>query len=346
MGKLKHYAIGKRNLKNENHWEALDSANFRVTKPTVLCFGGNTSLQAKDGNYMCKVAQSLVGIKDPIVDNEIATTQDVDFVGVGYGDDETIGFGKKQTISPMGSLTEEEIAELANNIFTPLYMDEMMKRRPVEQILKNFNKITFFSHCYGAAEVYALIHKVYENMWALGFKQETIQDAINQLCSVSYAPWQVVPCPGLQVIPEKDGTVLGGPARAKIAMGFLDNRHRYPGEGTVAYKENENTVSLIVSSMTHNESDEHPIGYVQRDDRWQLFEKDVAYADDVSKAMGVALSYSIASGIQNQNSQNFIPKLTPDELLQKIQSVLGKTQNDKFAEAIQTLQAEENTRER
>ena len=339
MGLLEHYFFGKRNLKVENHWEELDSGPFRITKPTVICFGGNQTIKPADANYICKVAQGLVGIKDPVAPNEIGTTNDVDFVGIAYGIDDTTGYGKNQKISDTSSLTDEEIAELALNIFAPLYFDEKGHIRPQEQILKNFNQITFFSHCYGAAEVNALIYKVYHNMTSVGIDKATAEAAIGQLYSVSYAPWQIVPCPGLQVIPEKDNTVVGGPALSKISSSFIDGRYRniYQGEGTVAFKENDDTISLIVSNVTKDEQDEHPISFIARNANWQMQNENIAYGDEVSMAMGVALSYSIASAIQNRNSQQFTPKPTADEILGKVQSILGKTQNNEFAKAIEDI---------
>lgn len=223
-----------------------------------------------------------------------------------------------------------------------------MQIRSKEQILKNFSQITFFSHCHGAKEVSNLIHEVRYNMSAIGIDERTIEDAIGQLYSVSYAPWQVVPCPGLQVIPQKDNTLKRAPLLAKNSEDFLFNRQfcEQIGEGTVAFKENDNTISLIVSHITKQATDEHSIGYIERDDKWRIDTKDVAYGDEVSMAMGVALAYSIANSMQNRQSNHFIPKLTTDEMLKKVQSILGATQSHEFANIVKQIQNADNYMER
>ena len=340
MGNIEHFLIGKRDLNTENHWTELDSESYRIKKPTVLCFGGNKTIKSKDANYLCKLAQNLVGIKTPKYQNEIATTNDIDFVGIAYRIDQTTGYGKNQKIADTSCLTEEEINELAINIFCPLYIGNEGKKTK-DQILKNFSQITFLSHCHGALEVNALLHKIHYNMTAIGIDEQTVKDAFNQFYSVSYAPREIVRCPGLQIIPEKDYTNFGGPALSPISSDFLSHRfsNKQSGNGTVAFKENNNTISLIVSHITNSDQDEHPISYVQRDENWQMLEEDIAYGNEVSIAMGVALSYSIANGIQNQNSSQFIPKPTTDMLLTEIQSVLGKTQNSKFIEDVERIKA-------
>lgn len=365
MGQLEHYFTCKRNLNEENHCEELDSDNFRIAKTengfrtTVICFGGNGTVDPYDINHLIKIVQGLVGVKESKFKNQIATIEDVDFIGIAYGKDkdQMTGNSKNPEKIETSSLTGVETAELALNIFAPLYMDEMGKILPKEQMLRNFNQITFFSHCWGAAEIEKIILQARQNMRAIGISEKVIDDAFGQVFSVSYAPWQCVSCPGLQVIPEKDLTITNGPGWSKISCDFLNKRfmHRnsgghifeeYKGEGTVAFKENEKTVSVIVSNMTQNLLDEHDVDLVKRDTKWRIDGEDIMYRDDVSKAMGVALSYSIASGIQNQRSSTFIPKLTPDEILQKVQSILGVTQNDKFADAIKIIQAENIGRER
>lgn len=339
MGKLEHYSIGKRNLKiPEIHWETLDSETFRVTKPTVLVFGGNASLRPKDANYMCRVGQSLIGLKDPQHTNETGTTRDVDFVGIGYGNNETTGYGKNQKMSDTSELTEEEIAELANNIFTPFYLDDHMQIRPETDILRNFSQVTFFAHCHGAREVTALIQKVRENMQSIGINSTTVNAAIGQLYAVTYAPRRMIPCPGLQVIPEKDNTIKTGPSHAPIAQEFLErrsiSRYQLQGEGTVAFKENADVISLVVSSMSQA-TDEHSINFIERDDDWQMIEPDLVYGKEVSTAMGVALAYAIAGSIRNM--QEFTPRPNADTMLGHIQSILGTSQNQTFMQGIEQI---------
>lgn len=339
--KIKDCSIGKRNLNiRDTHWEELDLESFRICKPTVLCFGGNGTLNSRDANYMCKVAQSLVGIQEPHSPNEIATTNDVDFVGIGYGL-EKYGYGKKEEILDTCELSQDEINTLVNQIFVPLYLNDQMRIRTKDEICKNFSLITFFSHCHGATEIQLILKAVCHNMLSIGINKETINDAIEHLYSVSYAPMRTISCPGLQVIPEKDNTVFLGPVDGHIANSFLTERferpNTYQGEGTVAFKENEHTISLIASSITENELDEHPISLVERDSKWNILEENPTYGNEVSIAMGVALSYSIANSIKNYQSNQLISRPSTDEILSEIQSILGQTINNNFTQAIEEI---------
>ena len=114
------------------------------------------------------------------------------------------------------------------------------------------------------------------------------------------------------------------------------------GSGTVAYKENEYTVTVIASNMTKNRHNEHPVCVLARDERWQMVEENPAYGDEVSQAMGVALSYCLANSLHNARSKDFVPKPSADIILQKVQSILGKTQNRDFANEIARIQSEQN----
>lgn len=348
MGINEHYYVGERDLHEENHWKPLDAKNTHITniKPNdnnhelirtkVICLGGNLSLKAKNANYMCKIAQSLIGIKEPKFQNEIATTKDIDFVGIGYGSNYTDieGFDEEST----GSLTEEEVTELAKSIFEPCYLDENANIRPKAQILKNFNRITFFSHCYGARVVVFLTHKAYHNMLDLGIDKQIADEAVNRIFSVTYAPAVAIPYPGLQIIPEKDKTLIGGPLFSPVSDEFLFDRFENGrfGTGTVAYKENDNLVSLIVTHMTKNKRDEHPVGYVERDQHWQLLEKDNIFGDTISQTMGAILATAIACSLKNQ------PRPNSDVILQEVKTMLGESQNNTFMNQIDQIKAKSN----
>ena len=333
MGVFEHFSIGKRNLQCKDNWEALDINSFRITKPTVLCLGGNGSLTTKSANAMCKVAQGLVGIKQPITQNEFATSSDVDFVGISYG-----RFGEKDFGSSF--LTHKERNEIIDNLFMPLCLNTDGKPLPKEEIIKNFNKITFFSHCHGSAETSMLVSRTLNKMLNMGIDMVTTNAALGQMFSVSYAPWEECGIPSLQVVPMKDEVLVGGPDYSDIAHRFLIDRYfgdRNLGEGTVAYKENSLTINVLVSSMTNLVQDEHAINTTSRDENWRYERADSIYGDEVSKVLGNALANSIANSIQNQYSDTFTPKASLDEVLEETKSILGETQNSNFEYSIQNI---------
>ena len=49
--------LGIRDLNCKNHWKELNLNEAKITKPTVLCLGGNRSLGERDANAFCKSAE-------------------------------------------------------------------------------------------------------------------------------------------------------------------------------------------------------------------------------------------------------------------------------------------------
>lgn len=336
MSHFEKYSIGKRNLQCENHWEGLDPKTFRITKPTVLCFGGNTTTTPEEANAVCKIAQNLVGAKQPSTENEFATLNDVNFIGIAYG--------KDRESSRTGYLSSEEHKELAQSIFLPLCLDEKGSTLPKEQILKNFNQITLFSHCYGTFEIASIIEESCQEMHRLGINRKTMFEALDQVFSVSYAPFQKCGCPTLQVVPMIDKELRSGPLFSEITGEFLTGKFgktKGNSSGTVAFMENPYTVSVLVSNMLENRLDEHPVYLVDRNENWQYTRNlTTGYGDKVSQVMGNALASSVANSIQNQNSDTFTPKPTLDEILEETQSILAETQDSELESTINQIKAE------
>lgn len=338
MGNLEYFTLGRRNMAYKNHWEELPSDLYRITKPTVLCFGGNGTITSREANAMCKIAQGLVGLKLPSTKNEFATATDVDFVGIGYG-------RNQQSLKETGGLTEAEKDNFVKNIFINLCINEDGKILPNHQIIKNFNQITFFTHCYGSNEVSSLIGRTYRNMLKLGIDDTTANNALDQMFAVSYAPYNKCACPNLQVIPMKDIPLRTGAKDSEISKLFIESRLQSSDQtaGTVAYKEDDITASVLVSGMLKRRLDEHPIFYASRNENWQFIKsKNAEFGDEVSQVMGYALASSISNSIQNQHSDTFTPKPSIDQVLEDAQSILGKTTNPEFENYINQIKMKLN----
>lgn len=93
--------------------------------------------------------------------------------------------------------------------------------------------------------------------------------------------------------------------------------------------------------MLQQSGNEHAIDLVERNKQWQVLRKNqVAYADNVSKAMGVALAYSLVSSL------NATSKPTADFILQKVQAILGGSQNKSFKRTIEAIKNQTTELER
>lgn len=332
MGRYEHFTIGKRNLKCDNNWQELSCNEFKISKPTVFCFGGNSTISAKTANGMCKIAQNLIGLKQQAT-GEFATEEDVDFIGVVLG---------VNSIAGDGALTQEEKTEFVQNYFLPLCVNENGVPLPKEQILKNFNQITFFSHCYGSNEISDLLQETFHQMSALGINKNTANEALSEMFTVSYAPFKKCGYPSLQVIPMKDIFLENGPQNSPVSKQFLESDFATNSNGTVAYKEDSSTISILTSNMLQESMDEHSVDLVRRDENWKLVNDDgVEYGDEISKAMGYALAGSIANSIQNQNSTTFTPKPTINAILEDVKDILVEAQSSEFENIIEKIKSEQ-----
>lgn len=333
MEKFESYAIGVRDLTSEHHWKELSAKNFRISKPIVFCFGGNTAISKKEANGLCKIAQDLTGACGRTTISEIGTTEDVDFVGVSYGrirEDKTTGL-----------LLPEEREEIFENIFKPLYCDEKGEFLPMEEMQRNFNKVTFFAFCHGALEVARLIERVYDDMVERGMDAVSINKAMDEMTAVAYSPVQKCGCPTLQVFSMKDETFFGGPGRlcGAVTGQFMEEQFDKPkGEGTVAFKEDDYTISVCTSALTNSIANEHGVGVVDRDKNWRFAAKEPKNGDEISQVVGYALSTFVANSIQNDINEHFTPKPNLDKLLDETNSILGDTKSDDFAKHVARIQ--------
>lgn len=59
----------RRGLGNLNNWEMLDFEKFGITKPTILCFGGNSTTDVITANVFCKITSNLIRLKSKTRDD-------------------------------------------------------------------------------------------------------------------------------------------------------------------------------------------------------------------------------------------------------------------------------------
>ena len=87
MEQQKHstFIFGQRDLTAENHWRTKDIHDFKITRPTVVCLGGNGTTETRKANNVCKLVESLMGIKIEATNDVTSTYKDVDIVGFSYG---------------------------------------------------------------------------------------------------------------------------------------------------------------------------------------------------------------------------------------------------------------------
>jgi len=353
MGKITPFSIGRRDMQKEGHWEPLDIETYRITKPTVICLGGNCTKTPRDANAMCKLAQNLVGLKDKTFQNEIATTGSVDFVGIDYGTNNE----NKDAIS---RLTTEERDLIAKNLLVSMCKDENGNILPNDQIIKNFNQVTFFSWCHGGTEGAYIFWSAFNQMKELGIDEDVAGKACNQMFGVSYSPDDVTSMPSLRIFSENDKMRYTGCTTEEVSATHMSNlfQEKYPkSPHNGIYKADDVTAVLITSHVVRPKTDEngkilrnidgpifkdeHDAFLINRDENWRPTAENISsYGDKVSQVAGYTLANSIANSIQNQDSDTFIPKPTIDEVISDARDILAETQKSAFYEIIKNIKEE------
>ena len=74
--------------------------------------------------------------------------------------------------------------------------------------------------------------------------------------------------------------------------------------------------------MTPKPGNEHSIVFVARDEGWRYNLLDPSHGDEVSQVLGYTLATAVAIGLQNEYSETFIPKPTPQEVFESAQDIL------------------------
>ncbi len=166
--------VGQRVAKKDdnNSWKLLKLKEIDTTKPILICLGGNGTLIPKDANFYAKVAQQFLG-----------TQNNYDFIPII-----SFCYSKyEKTYSKKGSFIDNEIKEIAQQLFAPLISENGVKLE-LNQAQKNMRNITFLTHCYGASALHKLVLECSKMMERLQYNQNEITQILQNIVHVSYAP--------------------------------------------------------------------------------------------------------------------------------------------------------------
>ncbi|MGN0960750.1 MAG: hypothetical protein ACI4PF_00955 [Christensenellales bacterium] len=339
MGTLLKYEIGRRNFDHQYHWQKLNIVDksaenyFQITKPAIICLGGNHTAKAINANSLCRTAESLMGVKLKTIDNELATFDDVDIIGISYGLNLEKKFKKDGSRAPICDFSDEEFNEIINSLFLPLFTNETGSRLPVEIAKKNFSQITFFTYCYGAFQLYELIDEVKLRLEGLGYSKDEINSIMSDSRQVSYAPWtDARNLPTIAFKSLQDTTTNFGKKH------YLEHKDSVNGikvyynakdtQGQFIYPKAQTSSIEVISSKLINENDEnvneHSLDLLERyDDDWTLCDnRDSKNADAISQMAGYALSESVARSLRMYYDNKYIPNRDLIDVTKDLEKIL------------------------
>lgn len=244
----------------------------------------------------------------------------------------------------MGEISQEGTKLLVNKFMT-LCEKEDGSLLPKQDIMKNFSKLVFSSHCYGAVVIDKIFSGINKNLKAQGMSQNDVLDIFAQTGHVTYAPHAdsiLIPTVRVESFTdsvhnevfrtyrENYGEKLDGIKMYKNSPKTLNNDYN-------PYVLQEN-IQIFSSRLINTEEntnlralkDEHEAHYLIRDEKWQSAPKfkgeplseHAVNLDTTSQMMGYALSLYTANAIANANTEELIEKPTITEVKNDLQGIL------------------------
>lgn len=335
--------FGKRDLNSIDHWKRLDLEKYSITKPTIICLGGNGTISERKANNFCKLAERLVGLKIES-DNVYSSYNNVEVLGFSYGtnaEDETAG-----------QFDKDDINSIVSNLLLPLCLDTEGQRLDAEKASQNFSLVTFFSHCHGAREVANLTNVLNKKMLIAGYKQDEIDQIFGHTFQLSYCPnTDEAPIPTVRIDSYTDSHNLDLPKIFKDSYGYtvdgIDIQYDAPGffrkqKRWFLTHKNSDIISIVSSRLLNFKEptidphttdlqdpknrvqvvDEHNIYDVfKRDPETWADETGAKNADTVSQMAAHCLALNVANSMANYESNTLVPKLAFSDLKDYLEDI-------------------------
>lgn len=308
--------VGRRNPKCDNdHWEILDLDKYKIgEKPIIFCLGGNATYNDMEANGTCKLVERMMSAKLAHQSPE-QVYESVELLGVVYEDRNCFG-------NQIGAIQPGDIDEISSKLFYPLCSDEKGNALPVDDICRNFSKVTFFSFCHGALETFKFCRKINQHLKNdLGFSKEDATKVMESMLHVSYSPMTHASLtPMISALSSMD-RVNGAElydydfTNKRIAIEEIK-----PRELSDKF---ESELAIYVDRLTTKPMhDDHFVSVLSRDENWNAIEDHVT-SDTVSKMLGYSLARSAANGIVNNESGVYVPQVSLEQLKGELEDIMS-----------------------
>lgn len=328
----KSEVMGRRDLNVKNHWKTLNPHSYKITKPTVICLGGNATTNALEANGFCKQAENMLSlIKRSMTD---AISDRVDIIGFGYA--------TEKPEDKIGQLSLGFVDEFVENVLMPLFTKDGA-RVSLNEAKKNMSKVSFFTYCQGQREANKIMDSLDIALKNMGYEDYEIED-INSACmNVAFAPLdsRVNYMPTVRVLSIRDDMVgrdiyqILTPSEMASLDGVTvrvdDAGYIYGVPRKLALSGSINVISSQLLNATERVIDEHLAGILARDQNWNIKEfannnGDLVIsnnADCVSQIMSYALASAVENGEKNMHSRSYIPNDFYSTLPSEIDSIVS-----------------------
>lgn len=331
--------------KSTNNWERLNS-EYHITKPTILCAGGNLTLDDKSANSIAKMAENLIGRHE----------QDIDILSIIY---ET-----KDSSHPIGFVSNQDAGDLTLQIFAPLIMDENCNRLSLKQVCKNLRNITIFQFCYGVEAINKINKILIDLLKSLNYSQNEVRLILQQIFCVGFAPIEDNNANSSFYVKSIDDEKFGNNYIYNKYNADINANQIFLGSGEL--QKNNNSLTLFtqklsspisVHSTTNDVFDlakvlelferEHDLSLISRNKSYNPTLYNITHnANTASLCISYALSFSVANSIQNNLTNKFIP-LNLNQLFNDCKNIIsfennscqGKAQYEEYKQHIKALKS-------
>ena len=320
------YKFGHR-IEKENEqdfgWENVEVQDIPLTKPIILCFGGNAVISDKFANGMAKTTEQFLGVSTK------SKFVDIYSLRYAYENIELVDNNGNKVKEKIGVVSNEEIEEIAEQLFLSRVVNKNDKKLSVEQASKNMRNVNILSHSFGEDVVKRIIeHTATQMQEKYGYTMEDTKDILGQVLHISYGPKKNENNYTTNFEFKSFSDEEFGKAYKAEYIKDINAQIPYLGCGELSLK--NNTLTLYAESFVGKKEDytDHLIQTVRRDDNWTV---ENHRADTISKCLALTLAMGVLNSKENKKRKQFVPLPNAEDIKDLIQPVLDR-ENKSFFE--------------
>lgn len=307
---------------NKTHWLPLDIYHINTNRPTFLCFGGISTTNSKDANYVAKMVQRITPVEGNA--NIISIIH-----GHFEGESSARYFNEDKDDLLVRGIKEAFL--IVDALFANLLVDKDGNRLMVQDACKNMRNINIFAHCYGHFSTVSYLEDALAfTMRDFSYTDEEIEQILRQILVVSYESGQIYKSKFTSIninsvaselwsdvvltFPSHDleQVKMSGDEKEKIlsskmyqtkdktlVKNFLSN-NKY-----ILYQDGNN-IDIYTNNLTIDGTD-HDLSTIYRhsDGRMSYYTNETGSA--VSDTIGAILNYALKNSIKNKRDFKYFP---------------------------------------
>lgn len=309
------FKLSIRTNDDKHHFKPLNN-NYKISKPTIICLSGNSTIDTQSANGMAKMAENLIGVNN----------QDVDILTIVYRQNPNFKIN-------CATFEDYEGKQIAENLLLPLVVNDKGDRLEYLEACKNVRNVNFFTFCFGNRVKDTIIYEFNYLLANKAYNKSECDQILKQIYCIGYAPMQ-----------NKDynkSTNFYVKSFNDLMLGnsfyyekFQDD-YKPKNIGCGIIERNENTINLYTENLSPD--DNHFLAIVNRDENWNLKYEQVNFTAEVASQ---CMAYALAKGVLNSIINYFSNKLTEIDLnniVEECQSIIDSANISKKGVEINKL---------